>query len=523
MSEDTSRKIIKNTIFNSAGCFWSYFLSFLLTPYIIHKIGLERFGIWAITNTAINFFIFLDLGIGSSFVKHIAEYNAKKDYTMVNKVINTGLVFSLLFCLGVFLVFLVLKSFIIGLLKFSPELYGDVLFAFFGILIVFIINYAFTVFKSTLYGLQRIDIVNMIFIVVSIPGTIGLILFLSHGYGLKGYVYNSILVALVTVISYVICAYRVLPQMIIHPKFFSLEMFKRLWDFGFKIQIAGFSEFINRQLDKVLLGYFLNVKTVAFYELGSKIAITVGSLPSVLLKAIEPASSELDAEKDTRALNRLYERGTKYLVLLTFPLSLFVITNASPVMHFWMGGTGYEKSALAIQVLTIGYSFFLVNSVGRLMARGMGIPQFEMVSALIILGLNISLSITLIILFGFVGALIGTSVSVLTGSSFFMVRFHKHIKRSIMSFLKDVYLKPSIACIIAILVSFMVDLFLYVFNLSPSGRIGYFIYLSLKGIIFSGTYLLFIFTVKYLDEYDKNVFLSAIKIPLSKLGFIKKV
>jgi hypothetical protein len=56
---------------------------------------------------------------------------------------------------------------------------------------------------------------------------------------------------------------------------------------------------------------------------------------------------------------------------------------------------------------------------------------------------------------------------------------------------------------------------------SPSGRTGYLIYLSLKGIIFSGTYLLFIFTVKYLDEYDKEVFLSAIKFPLSKFGFIK--
>ena len=521
MPEATSKKIIKNTLFNSAGFLWSYLLSFALTPYIIHRIGIERFGIWAIANTAINFFVFFDLGIGSSFVKYIAEYNTKKDYKMINQVINTGLAFSLLFCLGICVIFLVLKNFITGLLKFSPELYGDVLFTFFGVLIVFITNYAFTVFKSTLYGLQRIDITNKIFIIVSIPGTIGLILFLSHGYGLRGYVYNSILVALVTVISYAICAYRILPQMIIHPKFFSLAMFKRLWKFGFKVQIAGFSEFINRQLDKVLLGYFLNVRMVAFYELGSKMALTAGSLPSVLLQAIEPASSEMDTEKDTKALNQLYTRGTKYLVFLTFPLSILVITNASPIMHFWMSGPGYEKSALAIQILTIGYSFFLVNSVGRLMARGMGVPQYEMISALIILGLNIALSIILIILFGFIGALIGTCMSAIIGSLFFMIRFHKHIKRTTMSFLKDVCLKPFLACIIAVPVSFVIDFLFHYINFSPSERIGYFVYLGLKGVMFSGTYLVCIFFVRYLDEYDKNVFLSAIKMPLSKLGFIK--
>ena len=522
MAEATSKKLIKNTIFTSVGSFWGYALSFILTPYIVHKIGIERFGIWAIANTAIHFFLFLDLGIGSSFVKYIAEYNTKKDYKMINEVINTGLIFSLFFCFCVFLVSMLLKNFVMTLLKFSPELYGDVLIAFLGVLAVFIINYIFTVFKSTLYGLQRMDIVNIIYVIVSVPGTIGLILFLSLGFGLKGLIYNSIIVAIVTVLSYAVCAYRLLPQMAFSLRFVNRKMFKKLWNFGFKVQIAGFSEFVNSSLDKLLLGYFMNVTMVAFYQLGSRVASTACNLPSALLPAVEPASSELDASEDARALNNLYTRGTKYIVFLAFPLSLFVITNALPIMHFWMGKAGYEKSALAIQVLTIGYSFFLVNSVGRLMARGMGVPQFEMVSALIILGLNIVLSVTLIILFGFVGALIGTSVSAIVGSVFFMNRFHKHIKRTITSFLGDVYLKPIIACILAFLLSLAIGFLFHILGFSPSGRVGFLIYLVLKGSVFSGAYLLSIFVVKYFDEYDMNVLFSTIKMPFGRLvGLLK--
>jgi O-antigen/teichoic acid export membrane protein len=505
--ETTSKKIIRNTIFTSSGRLWGYLLSFIITPYIVHKIGIERFGIWAVANTAIHFFLFLDLGIGSSFVKYIAEYNTKKDYKMINEVINTGFAFSLFFCFCVFFVSILLKNFAINILKFPSELYDDVLIAFFGVLAVFIINYVFTVFKSTLYGLQRMDIVNVIFVIVSIPGTAGLVLFLSFGFGLKGLIYNSIIVALVTVMSYAV----------------SSKMFKRLWNFGFKVQIAGFSEFINASLDKLLLGYFLNVKVVGFYELGSKIALTAGNFPSVLLPAVEPASSELDSAGDTRALNNLYTRGTKYIVFLTFPLSLFIIINASLIMHFWMGEPGYEKSALAIQILTIGYSFVLVNSIGRLIARGMGVPQFEMVSALIILGLNILLSVVLILLFGFAGALVGTSISSVIGSLYFMNRFHKHIESTITSFLRGVYLKPIIACIFAFFVSLAVTLLFHSLGFSPSGRVGCFVYLGLKGIVFSGTYLFCIFVVKYLDEYDMNVLISTIRAPLSKLGFIKKV
>ena len=523
MPEATSKKLIKNTIFTSLGSFWGYALSFVLTPYIVHKIGIERFGIWAIANTAIHFFLFLDLGIGSSFVKYIAEYNTKKDYKMINEVINTGLIFSLFFCFCIFLIAILLKNFVMTLLKFSAELYGDVLIAFLGVLAVFIINYIFTVFKSTLYGLQRMDIVNIIFVIVSIPGTVGLIIFLSLGFGLKGLIYNSIIVAFVTVLSYAVCAYRILPQMVIGLRFVNMKMFRKLWNFGFKVQIAGFSEFINRSLDKLLLGYFMNVTMVAFYQLGSRVASTACSIPSALLPAVEPASSELDAAEDTRALNNLYTRGTKYTVFLAFPLSLFLITNALPIMHLWMGGPGYEKSALAIQILTIGYTFVLVNSIGRLMARGMGVPQFEMVSALIILGLNILLSVVLIILFGFNGALIGSSVSAVIGSLYFMNRFHRHIKRTITSFLRDVYLKPIIACIFAFFPSLVIDLLFHILGFSPTERIGFFIYLGLKGSVFSGAYLFCIFVVKYFDEYDMNVLLSTIKMPFGKLsGLLKK-
>jgi Na+-driven multidrug efflux pump len=176
---------------------------------------------------------------------------------------------------------------------------------------------------------------------------------------------------------------------------------------------------------------------------------------------------------------------------------------------------------MAIQILTIGYSFTLVNSLGKLMARGMGVPQFEMISALIILGFNFSLSISLIILLGFVGALIGTTISAVLGCLYFMIKFHKHIKRATTSFIKDIYIKPILAGALAILMSLTVDVLFSFLDISLSGRIGYLIYLSLKGVVFSGTYLLCVFTFKYLDEYDINVLISTIKLFLGKKGLVK--
>ena len=104
-----------------------------------------------------------------------------------------------------------------------------------------------------------------------------------------------------------------------------------------------------------------------------------------------------------------------------------------------------------------------------------------------------------------------------------MNRFHKHIERATASFLSRVYLKPVFACILALFASFVVDFFFSFLDFSPSGRIGYFVYLGVKGFVFSGIYLLCIYIIKYMDEYDMNVLLTTIKIPLNKLRFIKKV
>ena len=62
----------------------------------------------------------------------------------------------------------------------------------------------------------------------------------------------------------------------------------------------------------------------------------------------------------------------------------------------------------------------------------------------------------------------------IVGSLFFMNRFHKHIKRTIVtSFLREVYLKPIFACIFALLTSF-VDRFIILpfLDFAPSGRTG---------------------------------------------------
>ncbi len=88
-----SRKIIRNTFFNMLGGSWGLLIKILLTPFIISYIGTDRFGIWALVLLFTGYFALLDFSIGTSVVKYVSSYYAKREFDSINKVVSSALVF----------------------------------------------------------------------------------------------------------------------------------------------------------------------------------------------------------------------------------------------------------------------------------------------------------------------------------------------------------------------------------------------------------------------------------------------
>jgi O-antigen/teichoic acid export membrane protein len=499
-----SDKITRNTKFNILGSFWATLVALFLTPYIIGHLGIERFGIWALVMVLTGYFGLLDFGIGTSFVKYISEFYAKKDYEKINQVVNTGVIFYLIFAaLIIALAFLIINNPLLNLFNIPPELYGEARFVFLLGIIIFAIANALSAFGAIQGGLQRMDITNKVAIAISIPMIIGTIFFLEQGYGLPGLVVNSAIILVITSITNIIIAFKLLPELRFTPfLFISKEMLKKLFGFGYKLQISRFAQLISFQTDKFLIAYFLSIGLVTFYQLGSSITQRARELPLLLVSAFVPAASEIEAKRGKGSLNELYLKGSKYLILVSTPLLFFLITNASLIMWAWMG-EGYEMAALVIQVLAVGYYANLVSGAASSISIGVAKTEFEMKYGIFMAILNLFLSIILIIKMGFIGAVVGTTISLTIASLFFMRMFHNYLGNPLSDFIK-LFGKPILACIIPALV-----ILLFNHGFWPetvfSGRLVNLAILGLNSVIFGGLYILFILLTKYLDEYDKGL------------------
>jgi len=498
--QSLTQKLIKNTFFNVLGKAWALLVSFALTPYIIHRLGVERFGIWAIVSAVTGYFGLFDFGIGTSFVKYIAEFYTKKDHRKLNQVINTGLVFYALFAVFIIgLSFFVIEP-ILAFLKIPPRLYAEALFVFWLGIILFCVYNIMSAFEAIPTGLQRMDISNKVAIVVSLPNIAGTIFFLEKGYGLRGLMVNNAIILLISGITGVVIGFRMLPQLRFNPFLFTREMFGELFSFGFKVQLTRAAVIINNSVVKLLTSHFLNLSLVGFYELGQKIIMFARDILLVSVSAIMPATAEIEAKKDRIMIRELYLKVSKYFNILAIPSLVFVFVTA-PLMILAWTGSEYKISVLVVWLLVPAHIINILTAVGGYMAQGIGRPGITARALTITAILNLIISTILILKAGFIGVVIGTSLSLGVGSLFFISIFNKYLKTPVIPFLKDTVLMPLTASAIAVAVVYFALRFCGSFY--PQ-RITNIVLLGINGVLFTSVYAAVILKLDYLDISDRN-------------------
>jgi len=500
----TAKKIIRNTIYNSAGFISLVLVNLLLTPYILNKLGNQMFAVWSLIFVITNYLNLFDLGIGSSFSKFISEYHTKKDESALNSVINWGIVFYLIYSLLIFILVYLLKSFILALLKIPLVLQNESTYALLGIAVIFCLSNFFRIFREIFNGLQRMDILNRITILAVVFYGISAFLFLKSNRGIKGLVWASGIQSGLVILGTTFFSKKLFPQMKLSLSFLKKEIFNRLFKFGIKMQICSWAGVINFQSDKVILSYFLGLNWVTFYELGQKIAMALRGLPLLAFSALVPAVSELETERNYEKLRELYRQGSKYISLATFFLIFLTFLIAPYLINMWVG-EGYQLSSLTLQVLMLGLGLNLLTGMGTSIVRGIGRPEYEARYAVLVMFLQLFLSIILVQKIGYLGVLIGSFSATFLGSLYFLLIFHKLFAENFLRFASEIYFKPLAGSLIAFICASGFNFYLRPL-IGHSGIWENLALLIFNILIYSLVLFVFILKTRYIQNKDLKVF-----------------
>ena len=426
--EPISKRIMRNTAYNAVGRLWLIGTNLLLAPLLLSYLGQDRFGVWVLFWSLIQYCLLLDLGVGASLVKYFSEFEAKGDVRSVNRVLASTI--TVYIVVGVALVLLLwpLVAWLSSFFSIPQDLRQEATVTFqLGLVAFFLINLV-SIFDGLLKGFQRMDLVNLTLIAVSIPNLLGSYLVLRLGWGLLGLVMVVVIVYVLQLFLFVLQARSVCPSLTCHRRDVRFETLRLLFGYGARLQIARLANLVSYQTDKILLGLFVPLRYVTFYDLGSKVSYVTHELPHVMLGALLPAASELSGNADHTRLWTMYERGTKYLFLFSIPALIGIWLTAHLVLQAWLGHVSSDVH-LAVVLLSTGY--WAVVSVGMVTTVGAGIGWVGplMRTSLIQGGLNLLLSLALIIPFGYVGVLVGTTTALILSNGYLLALFCRDFNR----------------------------------------------------------------------------------------------
>lgn len=449
-----ARRIAHNVGWNFAAQTWLLALAVVTTPFIVDRLGVEAFGLYAIVLALTGWFAVLDLGLGVATVKYLSEENGRGDFEAVRRIVGTAV--TLYIAVGLLgAAVLGLSASIIArrILDLGAPTVDLATSALQLTAVGFLLTTALAALTAVPAALQRLDLVNGRSIVFGSASLLGAVPVLAAGYGLLEVIAVTLVVNAIAAVSFARLSRRLLRGVSLRPRFHRATA-RRLLGFGALKFVGHVSTQAVYHLDKLIVGALLGVAAVAFYAIPVLVAQRLVSLVSNVATAFFPAASDLHGRADARRLQELYIRANKLVALLVFPSAALLALYADPLLRLWVGEEFAREGAWPLRLLAAGYALNALTTMPALLADSVGRPRVTAAFSIASGVLNLALSFALIPPFGLVGA----SCAILLTSAVllppFLVYVHRRLLRlGVVDLIRRSLLRPALATALAALPS----------------------------------------------------------------------
>lgn len=444
--------LIRNAMVGGGARLFTLLVGMIITPYLLARLGLDRFGIWALIGVVTGLVALGDFSFKSSLIKHLAGAWAANDSESFRAFASTGLLFCTVNALLLGALLWWNADRLLDLLRIPAALRSETRITFvFGVTNQ-LTSIAFAVFPALCDARQRLDITNGLGVLALILNAILTVAAVESGKGLPGVAFAQLAGTLFFFLTTMLAARRLFGPLGLSLLAIRPTTLRTLFGFGLTLHLSSICGIINQQFDKFLLSRWAGLGWVGSYELAMKWVGNTGSLQPYLAAALLPAGSGLAATGEMDRLRGVYHHAYRYLFLIGLPPFFFLAAHAEPIMQAWLGQAN-TQAAMIMVLLCTGYAANSLSNGMAYVCQGVGRPDIQAFQSVIQMLLNVGLSVILYLLIGPLGAAVGTSLALLAGAAVFVVYFHRYLKVSSGYLLRKTALVPFLASLAAAVVS----------------------------------------------------------------------
>ena len=401
------QRVLLSTVINFVGKSITFGTWFLLTPFILDRLGAVSYGLWILVGSVVAYGSLLDLGVAGAVIKYIAEHHAKGEIAGGRSLVATALCLYSLLGLTVMVLIAAIALVFPYLFNVPPEERATatwlVLIMGFGIGISIPCVTPIAVLK----GLQRFDLSGLISVTGTLLSAAGIVVVLLLGGGVLAIATVGIFVTLVMQAPSIWLINRIAPELRFGWRGASRRQVRTVLSFSSPLFVMDVAGRLQTKTDEVVIGAFLPVSFVTPYSLARRLSEVAQVLTDQFIKVLLPLASGLHAENDRVRLRSVYITGTRLTLAFFLPVGCTLVILARPILTVWLGAA-YADYAHLVTILTLACLIDTIQWPASSILQGMARHRPLAVIAVGTGLANLALSIALVRGLGLTGVALGT-------------------------------------------------------------------------------------------------------------------
>jgi O-antigen/teichoic acid export membrane protein len=346
-----------NLIANYLGQIWNILMRLALIPLYIHYIGIESYGLIGLFGVILAGLNLFDMGMTPTLSREMARFTAGehtpesiRDLLRSIEIITFGIA-------SLIAVTLILSSqWLASSWLQSKNLPVSVVAQAFTIMgVVAALRFAETIYRSSIAGLQRQVLLNVVSSALATVQSLGAVAILAWvSPTIQAFFLWQGLTSIATLVILSVTIYCLLPNGN-RPAQFSLPVLSSIWSYAGGMMAITFLSLLLTQVDKILLSRLLTLTDYAYYTLAATVAGSLMTLVGPITQAWFPRLSQLFVSQDFPALIRTYHEGAQLVTVVVGSAGLVLIFFSQTFLQLWTQNSELaQRTATLLSLLVLG-------------------------------------------------------------------------------------------------------------------------------------------------------------------------
>ncbi len=390
-----------------------------ITPLLLDRLGLDRFGVWSLALVILGTLIALDGGVSASLARFFASYAAHGDRAGAGRLFVGAVLFFAFFGTVVTLAAYPAAPAIVELFDVPGALEDEAVYVLRWLPALTALALAASSASALLQGNGRFR--GLVVVMLSASGTFALavVVLVDSDAHLRSVMLATacryavqLVVGVSAAAGTISLAWPFLP---------SLATVRDLWGYASRMQLSAATGFVNSELDALVIAAVLPVRYVGLYSIGLQAAAAARSLP---LYAFPPVLTRLTGtfrREGRRAAGAEFARLERTWLPAVLAYGLVAVAAVGFSIPVWLGDRYVLSGAVAVILLACFTVHVALTGMRTCYVRAVGRPGLETRCSALWTLVNAVLTVPLALVAGVIGVVSATAIAGIVASMYFVL------------------------------------------------------------------------------------------------------